>query len=57
MEEGDMKNPVWDKKRPKGLGKPKALSPAKKASAKQMAARAGRPYPNLVDNMRAARKR
>ncbi len=52
-----MKNPVWDKKRPKGLGKPKALSPAKKASAKQMAARAGRPYPNLVDNMRAARKR
>ena len=48
---------VWDKKRPKSLGKPKALSPAKKASAKAMAKAAGRPYPNLVDNMRAARKK
>jgi hypothetical protein len=47
---------VWEKKRPKGLGKPKALSPAKKASAKAAAKKAGRPYPNLVDNMRAARK-
>ena len=28
---------VWDKERPKGLGKPKALSPAKKAKAKAMA--------------------
>ena len=46
---------VWDKARPKGLGKPKKLSPAKKASAKAMAKAAGRPYPNLVDNMRAAR--
>jgi hypothetical protein len=53
-----MKNtPVWDKKRPKGLGKPKALTPAKKAAAKKMAKAAGRPYPNLVDNMRAARKK
>lgn len=48
--------PVWDKPRPKGLGKPKALTPAKKASAKAAAKKAGRPYPNLVDNMRAARK-
>jgi len=48
---------VWDKPRPKGLGKPKKLSPAKKASAKAMAKAAGRPYPNLVDNMRAARKK
>ena len=48
---------VWDKKRPKSLGKPKSLSPAKKASAKAMAKAAGRPYPNLVDNMRAARKK
>lgn len=47
---------VWDKDRPKDLGAPKKLSPAKKASAKAMAKRAGRPYPNLVDNMRAARK-
>jgi len=47
---------VWDKARPKNLGKPKKLSSAKKASAKSMAKAAGRPYPNLVDNMRAAKK-
>jgi len=48
---------VWDKPRPKGLGKPKKMSSAKKSSAKAMAKAAGRPYPNLVDNMRAARKK
>ena len=48
---------VWDKPRPKGLGKPKKMSSAKKANAKAMAKAAGRPYPNLVDNMRAARKK
>jgi hypothetical protein len=48
---------VWSKPRPKGLGKPIKMSPAKKASAKAMAKKAGRPYPNLVDNMRAARKK
>jgi hypothetical protein len=47
--------PIWDKKRPKSVGKPKALTPAKKASAKAAAKKAGRPYPNLVDNMRAAK--
>jgi hypothetical protein len=47
---------VWDKPRPKGLGKPKHLSSAKKSKAKAMAKAAGRPYPNLVDNMRAAKK-
>jgi len=48
---------IWDKARPKDLGKPAKMSPAKKASAKAMAKAAGRPYPNLVDNMRAARKK
>jgi hypothetical protein len=48
---------VWDKPRPKELGKPKKLSVAKKSSAKAMAKAAGRPYPNLVDNIRAARKK
>lgn len=48
---------VWDKPRPKSLGESKKLTPAKKASAKAMAKAAGRPYPNLVDNMRAARKK
>jgi hypothetical protein len=32
------------------------LSPAKKSAAKARARRAGRPYPNLVDNMRMAAK-
>jgi hypothetical protein len=48
---------VWNKPRPEGLGKPKPLSGGQKASAKSAAKKAGRPYPNLVDNMRAAAKR
>ena len=48
---------VWDKARPKGLGAPKKLSASKKSSAKAAAKAAGRPYPNLVDNMRAARSK
>lgn len=51
-----MAKAVWDKPRPKGLGKSKPLSPAKKAAAKASAKRAGRPYPNLVDNMNASKK-
>jgi hypothetical protein len=51
------KKPVWDAPRPKDLGKPKKLSTKAKSSAKTMAKKAGRPYPNLVDNMRAARKK
>lgn len=47
---------VWNKPRPKDLGKSKKLSPAKKSAAKAAAKAAGRPYPNLVDNMRMARK-
>lgn len=47
---------VWDRPRPEGLGKPKKLSSAKKSAAKAAAKAAGRPYPNLVDNLRAARK-
>jgi len=48
---------VWDKPRPKSLGKPKHLSSAKKASAKAAAKASSRPYPNLIDNMKAARKK
>jgi hypothetical protein len=48
---------VWNKIRPKELGKPKPLSSAQKSSAKSAAKKAGRPYPNLVDNMRAAAKK
>ena len=46
---------VWSKPRPSKLGAPKKLSSAKKASAKAAAKAAGRPYPNLIDNMRAAK--
>jgi hypothetical protein len=46
---------VWDKPRPKGLGKPKELSEMQKRSAMRRAQKAGRPYPNLIDNMAAAK--
>jgi len=49
------KKPVWEKPRPADLPAPKKLSTAQKVNAKRAAAKAGRPYPNLVDNMRAAR--
>lgn len=52
-----MSTPIWDKPRPKKLGKPKALSSKQKASAKAQAKAAGRSYPNLVDNIRAAKKK
>ena len=45
---------VWDQPNPKK--KSKKLSPAKKSAAKASAKAAGRPYPNLIDNMRMARK-
>lgn len=46
---------VWDKPRPKDLGKPKELSSAQKATAMRRAKKSGRPYPNLIDNMAAAK--
>lgn len=48
---------VWEKPRPKGLGKPKALTPKQKASARAEAKRKGQVYPSLVANMRAAGKK
>jgi hypothetical protein len=44
---------VWDKPNPKK--KHKKLSPEKKVKAKAAAKAAGRPYPNLIDNMRMAK--
>lgn len=46
--------PVWDKKNPKK--KSDKLSPSEKAQAKARAKKAGRPYPNAVDNIAVARK-
>jgi len=48
-----VKKQVWDKPNPKA--KSKALTPAQKASAKARAKAAGRPYPNLIDNMAVAK--
>lgn len=46
----------WEKPAPKRKPKTK-LTRGQKSKAKAAAKRAGRPYPNLVDNMRAASKR
>jgi len=48
-----MAKAVWDKPNPKKKSKP--LTAAQKTKAKAAAKKAGRKYPNLVDNMRAAR--
>lgn len=50
-----MKKAFWDKPNPKK--KSKALTPAQKAKAKARAKAAGRPYPNLVDNVAARKKK
>lgn len=46
---------VWEKEDP--TKKDKKLTPAQKAKAKESAKKSGRPYPNLVDNMNAAKKK
>jgi len=54
---GARKQP-WNRANPKKkTGTAKHLTPAQKATAKRAAKKAGRPYPNLVDNMRVAGKR
>ena len=52
---GGKVKPVWEKPRPAKLGKPSVLTAVKKAAAKARAKAAGRPYPNLVDNLMAAK--
>jgi len=47
-----MKKPVWETKDPTKADK--KLTSGQKASAKAAAKKAGRAYPNLIDNMRAA---
>ena len=48
-----MKKAFWDKKNPKKTSK--KLTPAQKTVAKARAKKAGRPYPNLIDNAAVAR--
>ena len=45
---------VWDT--PDPSKKDKKLTPEQKAKAKAAAKKAGRPYPNLVDNMNAKKR-
>ncbi len=47
--------PFWDKPSPAKKSKP--LGTKQKAAAKRRAKAAGRPYPNLVDNTFAARRK
>lgn len=42
---------VWEKPKPKSAKKPQKLTEAQKEQAKARAKKAGRRYPNLVDNM------
>ena len=46
---------VWETKNP--VKKSKKLTDSQKAAAKRRAKAAGRPYPNLVDNMAVSRKK
>jgi len=48
------KKAFWDKKNPKK--KSTKLTPAQIAEAKRRAKKAGRKYPNLIDNAAVARK-
>ena len=48
-----MKKAFWDKRNPKKTSK--KLTPSQKTAAKARAKKAGRPYPNLVDNAAISR--
>jgi len=50
-----MSKAFWNTKNPKKKSTP--LTAAQKAAAKKRAAKAGRPYPNLVDNAAVSRGR
>jgi hypothetical protein len=49
------KKAFWDQENPKK--KSTKLTPAQKTAAKAKAKAAGRPYPNLVDNAAARKKK
>ncbi len=46
---------VWNKPNPKKKSKP--LTASQKARAQARAKAAGRPYPNLIDNMAVSKKK
>lgn len=49
------RRPPWKKANPKAKsGTSRKLTPAQKSAAREAAKKAGRRYPNLVDNMRVS---
>jgi hypothetical protein len=57
MKMSGSKRSPWRRKNPKrAAGESRKLSGPEKASAKRSAKKAGRSYPNLVDNMRVAQR-
>ena len=57
MPREDDAKPPWKRRNPRKKSTASKLSPAQKGEARARARAAGRPYPNLVDNMAVARKR
>mgnify|MGYP004317263437 CR=1 FL=1 len=55
----DKKKPFWETKAPAKVKRrgSKKLTASQKSAAKARAKKAGRPYPNLVDNAAASRKK
>jgi len=47
----------WNSANPKPKSQRKKLTSSQKSRAKALAKKAGRPYPNLVDNMRVSKKK
>lgn len=50
------KKAPWKRPNPKSAGTRKKMSERQKSEARDRARKAGRPYPNLVDNMAVSRK-
>ncbi len=55
MQNKSSDKPVWKKKKPKATKSIK-LTPEQKNEAKERATKAGRKYPNLIDNMYISQK-
>lgn len=51
-----MSKAPWNQGNPKPKKKRKKMTDAQKAQAKAKATKAGRPYPNLIDNMAIMRR-
>lgn len=51
-----MSKTPWTQSNPKSKAKRKKMTDAQKAKARAKAKKAGRPYPNLIDNMAIMRR-